>query len=154
MKPSASFIKNAIGATLFLLFFLVLAVSSYGQHRQNDEKEIRSLLNTQTESWNRGDIEGFMQTYWKSDSLMFIGKSGIRWGWQETLNNYKKSYPDRVAMGKLYFNIIEIKKLSPDYYYVVGKWLLKRTIGDLSGHYDLLLKKINGHWVIISDHSS
>ncbi|MBO9681119.1 MAG: DUF4440 domain-containing protein [Flavisolibacter sp.] len=134
-----------------LLFSLI---SLFANSQSKDEKEIRQLLATQTGSWNRGDIEGFMQTYWKSDSLLFIGKSGVRFGWQETLNNYKKGYPDTIAMGKLSFDIIRIKKLSPEYYYVVGKWMLKRTIGDLSGHYDLLLRKIKGKWYIIADHSS
>lgn len=136
--------------SLFLLLFVSAIV--YGQ--AGEEKAIRQLLTIQTESWNRGDIESFMQTYWKSDSLMFIGKSGVQFGWQETLNNYKKAYPDTVAMGKLSFDIITIKKLSAEYYYVVGKWMLKRTIGDLNGHYDLLLRKISGKWYIIADHSS
>lgn len=135
-----------------LLLFLVASIVTYAQTKE--EKAIRQLLATQTESWNRGDIEGFMQTYWKNDSLMFIGKTGVHFGWQETLNNYKKGYPDTTAMGKLSFDIITVKKLSPEYYYVVGKWMLKRTIGDLSGHYDLLLRKINGRWYIIADHSS
>ena len=134
--------------------FLFLLASLVSLSQPNEQKAIRQLLITQTESWNRGDIEGFMQTYWKSDSLMFIGKSGVHFGWQETFNNYKKGYPDTTAMGKLAFDIITVKKLSPEYYYVVGKWLLKRTIGDLSGHYDLLLRKINGKWYIIADHSS
>jgi len=136
-----------------VLLFL-LAVPILAQSQSRDEQEVRQLLATQTEAWNRGDIEGFMQTYWKSDSLMFIGKSGVHFGWQETLNNYKKSYPDTAAMGKLSFDIITVKTLSPEYYYVVGKWMLKRSIGDIGGHYDLLLRKIKGRWVIISDHSS
>jgi uncharacterized protein (TIGR02246 family) len=136
------------------LLFLMLCISSHAFSQTGEEQSIRQLLKTQTESWNRGDIEGFMQTYWKSDSLMFIGKSGVHFGWQETLNNYKKGYPDTTAMGKLSFDIIAVKKLSPEYYYVVGKWMLKRTIGDLSGHYDLLLRKIKGRWYIIADHSS
>lgn len=136
------------------IFLFLLALPLIAHTQSKDEQEIRQLLATQTQTWNRGDIEGFMQTYWKSDSLMFIGKSGVHFGWQETLNNYKKSYPDTTAMGKLSFEIITVKKLSPEYYYVVGKWMLKRSIGDLGGHYDLLMKKINGNWYIISDHSS
>lgn len=136
------------------LLFLLLIVSVISYSQSKEEKAIRQLLTVQTESWNKGDIEGFMQTYWKNDSLMFIGKSGVRFGWQETLNNYKKGYPDTTAMGKLAFDIITVKKLSSEYYYVVGKWMLKRTIGDLSGHYDLLLRKINDKWYIIADHSS
>lgn len=135
-----------------VLLFLALSVVSHSQTR--DETAIRQLLKTQTESWNHGDIVGFMQTYWKSDSLMFIGKTGVHFGWQETLNNYKKSYADTTAMGKLSFDILIVKKLSSEYFYVVGKWMLKRTIGDLNGYYDLLLRKIKGKWYIIADHSS
>ena len=131
---------------------LFIAVSSFSQAK--DESEIRSVLTKQTESWNNGDIESFMTTYWHSDSLMFIGKNGVKWGWQTTLENYKKSYPDTMAMGKLDFTILLIKKLSAEYYYVVGKWHLARSIGDLSGHYDLLFRKIKGQWFIIADHSS
>ena len=133
---------------------MALSIFTMAGAQSKEEKKIRELLAVQTECWNRGDIEGFMQTYWKSDSLMFIGKNGVKKGWTETLNNYKKGYPDTTAMGKLSFEIIKIEKLSKEYYYVVGKWMLKRSVGDLSGHYDILLKKIKGQWVIISDHSS
>lgn len=135
---------------LFLSFFL--SVHCFAQ--STDEKAIRELLNGQTIAWNKGDIEGFMKGYWKNDSLMFIGKSGITYGWTNTLNNYKKGYPDTAAMGKLSFDLIMVKRIDKKYFQVVGKWHLKRTIGDLSGHYTLLLKKINGEWVIIADHSS
>jgi hypothetical protein len=131
---------------------LVICLRLFSQ--SSDEVEIRNVLAKQTESWNKGNIDAFMTTYWHSDSLMFIGKNGVKWGWQTTLENYKKNYPDTTAMGKLDFNILLVKKLSADYFYVVGKWHLARTIGDLSGHYDLLFKKINGSWFIISDHSS
>lgn len=132
-----------------ILALLVISFSAAGQ-----ESEIRALLHKQTEAWNRGDIEGFMEGYWKNDSLMFIGKSGITYGWQKTLDNYKKGYPDKTAMGFLTFTLIEIKPLSKKYYSVVGKWHLKRSIGDIGGHYTLLLKKIKGQWVVVSDHSS
>ena len=131
------------------LFFSLIAFS-----QANDELTIRKVLDNQIKGWNNGDIEGFMQGYWKNDSLMFIGKNGIHWGWQTTLENYKKNYPDTAAMGKLSFDILVVKKLSPEYFYVVGKWMLTRSIGDLSGHYNLLFKKINGIWLIIADHSS
>lgn len=140
-----------IGAVILL----VLQFSAFAQAKEkNEDAQIRNLLYTQTQAWNRGDLEAFMQTYWKSDSLMFIGKSGVKWGWEETLNNYKKGYPDTTAMGQLSFDIIQIKRLSVMYYSVVGQWMLKRTIGDLSGHYSLLLRKIKGRWVIVADHSS
>lgn len=132
----------------------VIVLSLQLSAQSKSEKEIRSILATQTAAWNRGDIDQFMNGYWENDSLMFIGKSGVTYGWTNTLNNYKKGYPDVAAMGQLKFDLIQVKKLSKKYYHVTGKWFLKRSIGDLGGHYTLLFQKINGRWVIISDHSS
>ncbi len=137
---------------LIAAFLVLFTLPSIGQSK--NEKAIRKILDTQTESWNKGDLENFMKGYWENDSLMFIGKTGITYGYTNTLNNYKKGYPDATAMGKLSFNIINVKRLSGKYYHVVGKWHLKRTIGDLSGHYTLLFKKVKGNWVVIADHSS
>jgi ketosteroid isomerase-like protein len=134
---------------------LLMLLGSYNVFAQTkDEAAIRKLLHIQTISWNKGDVEGFMQTYWKSDSLMFIGKSGVVWGWQKTLDNYKKGYPDTAAMGKLSFDIIQVKPLDKNHYFVVGKWFLKRSIGDAGGHYTLLMRRIKGQWKIVADHSS
>ena len=143
--------------SLFMRCFLsvVLLITSLSLSAQKkEENKIKQILAEQTKAWNNGNIEGFMQGYWKNDSLMFIGKSGVTRGWQQTLENYKKGYPDTAAMGKLSFDLITVKKLSPEYFFVVGKWMLKRSIGDVSGHYNLLFRKIKGAWVIIADHSS
>jgi len=144
---------------LFIPFFLLITSLAFSQSKParpagGNELAIRGILEDQTAAWNRGDIEGFMNGYWENDSLMFIGKSGVTYGWSNTLKNYKKNYPDTATMGKLAFTLIEIKKLSKEYYHVTGKWFLKRSIGDIGGHYTLLFRKINGRWVIISDHSS
>ncbi len=135
-----------------LVIFIILPFCSNAQSKA--EKAIQKVLAAQTAAWNNGDIDTFMQGYWKNDSLMFIGKSGITYGWQKTLDNYKKSYPDAQAMGKLEFTILQIKSLSKQYYSVAGKWHLERQIGNLQGYFTLIFKKIKGKWLIISDHSS
>lgn len=132
----------------------LVLISFYCYSQSADETSIRKILDDQTKAWNRGDLNGFMKGYWESDSLMFIGKSGVTYGWTNTLNNYKKGYPDTASMGKLSFNILSIKKLSSEYYFVTGKWHLQRSIGDVGGHYTLVFRKINKEWVIVSDHSS
>lgn len=136
----------------FFAAFIFITVPLAAQTK--DETAIRQLLTRQASDWNRGDIDGFMKGYWENDSLMFVGKNGVTYGYNNTLQNYKKSYPDTAAMGKLSFTFIKFKKLSGKFYFVVGKWYLKRSIGDISGHYNLLFEKINGQWVIIADHSS
>ena len=137
---------------LILLLVIFLGNILYAQSK--DEITIRAAMNEQLKAWNAGDINEYMNTYWQSDSLMFIGKSGVTFGWQNTLENYKKGYPDTTSMGRLDFTLIDIKRLSVLYFYVIGKWHLSRTIGDLSGHFTLLFKKVKSKWVIVSDHSS
>jgi ketosteroid isomerase-like protein len=134
------------------LLFVFLSSVSFSQSK--DESAIRSVLQKQENEWNKGNLENYMQGYWKNDSVMFIGKSGITYGWQKTLNNYKKGYPNKEAMGKLNFTLLEMKPISKEYYFVVGQWHLQRTIGDLQGIFTLLFKKINGKWFIVADHSS
>ena len=105
-----------IFSTFIFAFFLITSVSA----QSKDEMIIRDALEKQRQAWNSGDKEKFMETYWQNDSLMFIGKSGVTYGWQNTLNNYKKGYPDTTAMGKLQFDILEVKRLSVMYFFVVG----------------------------------
>jgi ketosteroid isomerase-like protein len=122
--------------------------------KRAESSALDSIMLVQQDAWNRADIEGFMQPYWKSDSLCFIGKRGLTFGWQNTLDNYKKGYPDAAAMGRLQFTNHSLDVLSDDHAYVIGKWELFRVADTLSGHYSLLWKKISGKWVIVADHSS
>ena len=138
-----------------LLLTILTTLTLLTAHSQSkDEQAIRSVLANQTKYWNKGNIEAFMQGYWKSDSLLFVGRTGPKFGFNTTLENYKKNYPDTVVMGKLSFDILKVEKLSPNHYFVLGKFMLKRSIGDVSGYYTLLFRKINNQWVIVADHSS
>lgn len=139
---------------IFLLFIFAILVFTSISAQSKDEIAIRSAIEKQRIAWNTGNIDRFMETYWHNDSLMFVGKSGVTYGWQNTLNNYKKGYPDTAAMGKLDFDLLEVKRLSDTCFFVVGKWQLTRSIGNVGGHFTLLFRKIKNNWVIVADHSS
>jgi uncharacterized protein (TIGR02246 family) len=134
------------------LFLCGIGLVSHAQ--DNDEAAVRKVLANQVQAWNEGDLETFMQTYWKSDSLLFVGASGPTYGWQSTLEHYRQRYPDTVTMGKLNFDLLQVKLLSDEHSFVLGKWHLTRTTGDVGGYFTLLLKKIDGQWYIIADHTS
>lgn len=121
----------------------------------HDKQEIHSVLNRQIECWNQGNIDCFMEGYWKSDSIMFIGSSGITYGYRNTMDRYMKNYPDKKTMGELSFDIMETKKITEDSYLVVGRFHLKRDedVGDLSGIFTLTFRKILGDWLIVVDHT-
>ncbi|MBO9619347.1 MAG: nuclear transport factor 2 family protein [Niabella sp.] len=137
---------------IFIILFNLLIVNAYSQNTA--EQQIKKVMNQQITCWNSGAIDAFMDTYWKSDSLVFVGKKGVTYGWQNTLDNYKRSYPSKEDMGTLEFELIKMQPLSDNFYNVIGKWHLKRKAGDLQGYYTLLFKKINGLWKIIQDHTS
>lgn len=139
---------------MFLVVLLTVTTVFSVSAQDKDHQEILALLNDQTISWNKGDLDSFMKTYWNNDSLMFVGKESVTYGYQNTLYRYKKNYDSPDKMGKLFFDVLNVKKLSAEYFFVLGKWFLKRNAGDVGGHYTLLLRKIKGRWLIISDHSS
>ena len=119
-----------------------------------DEKDILRVMAMQETSWNEGDIDTFMEGYWKSDSLLFIGSSGPIYGWNATMERYKRVYSDREKMGKLTFSILEIRGLGDSHARLIGKFHLARTVGDLEGYFTLIWAKVEGKWLIISDHTS
>lgn len=136
----------------FFLSCLILLFASiaFGQDRQ----AIAKVMADQQAAWSKGDLDGFMQGYWKSDSLMFIGKRGPTYGWQQTMDNYKKSYPDKAAMGVLSFRLDKIELLSKTSAFVMGAWSLQREKDAPGGYFTLWFKKINGEWKVVCDHTS
>ena len=146
--------KNCIITIGLLLISIGLYAQSIKSFKSADQQIIVKILEDQRVAWNQGDINEFMQVYWKSDSLVFLGRNGPKYGWQNTLDNYKKSYPDKKTMGLLIFNIHEIRILSKGNAFVVGAWMLKRETDEPNGFFTLLLKKIKGEWKIVADHSS
>ena len=149
-------------ATLILTLLSCLSLGSCTprlQVVQSDpaasRRAIVQVLTTQTAAWNRGDIPGFMQGYWQSDSLVFIGRKGPTYGWQPTLANYQKNYPDAAAMGQLDFSDLRVTLLAPDAAQVVGHWHLGRPVaGDVQGYFLLVLRQISGRWLVVADHTN
>ncbi len=117
---------------------------------------INMLLDNQEEAWNEGDINAFMEGYWNSDSLRFASGGNVRRGWQSTLDRYLATYPDRATMGQLEFVDLEMRRLSPEWATVFGRFRLTREapLDDLTGLFTLLFEKREGNWIIVSDHTS
>ena len=101
----------------------------------DNEKEgataIRTVMSMQQNCWNQGDIDCFMESYWQSDSLTFIGDNSVTYGFEITYQRYQTIYPDRAAMGQLTFNIIKLDQLALDAYHMVGQWTLDRDSGNI-----------------------
>ena len=121
----------------------------------DSEQQIHALLADQQAAWNAGDIDGFMQGYWKSPQLRFASGDTITYGWEETLARYKARYADRSVMGALKFDVFETKVHTQNDAMLFGRWtLLRPEKGDIGGLFTLALRRIDGEWRIVSDHTS
>jgi|SRR5690554_2008508 len=138
---------------LLLLFFLITALNAISQNEASDKEAILSVLRAQEKAWNQFDLEGYMQGYWKNDSLKFYGRKGLTNGWQKTLNNYKKGYPSKDHTGTLNFTIDAITKIEENSYHVMGQYHLVRNVGNANGVFLIIFKKIDGEWRIVADMS-
>lgn len=136
-----------------ILLFLLSTFFAQAQ-TPKDKQAILDVLETQRKAWNKGDLVVFMDGYVKSDSLLFVGKSGPTYGWQKTLDNYKKNYSGSAGMGFLTFGIKKVDFLGKDVAFVLGSWHLKREKDEPQGYFTLLFKKLKGEWKVVVDHSS
>ena len=137
-----------------LIASCLLVLSSCLFLKAQDRQAVLSVLENQRQAWNKGDVEGFMQGYWKSDSLLFVGTSAPVHGWQATLDRYKRTYASKALMGKLTFTILKVELLDADNAFMLGGWHLDREKDAPGGYFTLWFKRIDGEWKIVCDHTS
>lgn len=142
--------------TLVLLLCLGLLTQLNAQESLSpaDKEAIEAVLHQQEIAWNQADVPAFMEGYWKSDGLAFVGSGGAVFGWEATKDRYLKNYPDAAAMGKLRFEIIRMQQVNQGVAQVIGKFILERTDETLSGYFTLVWRKFEDGWLIVSDHTS
>ena len=134
---------------------MVVTLATGGGTKSGDPSAaIRAVLDAQVAAWNHGDIDAFMDGYKKSGATAFVDSGGIQRGWQAVLERYRKSYPNRQAMGTLTFSDIEITTLSPTAALAMGHWRLQRELGKPGGVFTLVFRKFPEGWRIINDHTS
>ena len=133
---------------------LLLTIIRFGYVSSQPKNSIRAVLDSQSAAWNQGDIEGYMEGYWKSDSLLFTSAGKIQRGYRATLEKYRKTYDTREKMGTLKFSGLEITILSPDVASVFGHWELRRKDDRPGGVFTLILRKFPDGWKIVHDHTS
>lgn len=143
---------------IITLLLITSGCSTSYQVSEQKSKEIKEKivinLTEQKEAWNAGDIKEFMKHYWQNDSMAFMSNSGIRYGWKQTLDAYESSYPSKKEMGTLEFKVKKLDVVSHNAAYMLGSWALERDTLDVSGHFSLIWKEVDGNWVIVTDHTS
>lgn len=138
-----------------LIAFLAVVLGAASIKSPKKEKEaILKVMNEQQECWNNADLKCFMSFYHKSDSIQFVAKNGVNYGWENIYKSYQKGFPNAEAMGKLTYTIIDVDIYGKNHAMVTGKFELIRKEDKPSGYFTLIWEKIDGKWLIISDHTS
>jgi uncharacterized protein (TIGR02246 family) len=137
-----------------LVVLCVAAVLSGCGAPADPTEDILTVMRRAEADWNAGDLEAYMDCYWRSDALRFAGGGGLRRGWQDVLEAYRKAYPDRESMGVLSFSDLDVTVLAPDTALVVGHWRIERGDEAPHGVYTLLLRRLDAGWRIVHDHTS
>jgi len=118
----------------------------------NEIDAIKKILTAQQECWNNGDINGFMKGYWNSEELIFTSLNHKpAYGWENTLERYKNSYPTKSSMGELNFEILDLRLISKTTATLKGKWELIREKDHPNGLFWLDLEKFDKDWLITKD---
>ena len=136
------------------LAVIALLLSQAAAAANDPREEIRAVIQTQQDAWNRGDIDAFMNGYWRSKETVFVSGDEIMRGWQSVLERYHRKYSDRETMGTLTFSELQIDLLSGDAAVALGRWELKRKIDNPHGRFTLIFRKTPEGWRIIHDHTS
>jgi beta-aspartyl-peptidase (threonine type) len=128
------------------------AASEHGSSQ--DVAEIRAVMAAQVSAWNRGDIDGFMNGYARSDATEFVSGDKLTRGWQTVRDRYQKKYDNREKMGTLTFSELKITALGADAALVIGCWKLARKKDKPHGCFTLLFRETPAGWRIVHDHTS
>ena len=142
---------------LFLVIMASILAACTTKHNfdtQSIETAVRGVMNDQVKAWNEGNVEAYMNGYYKSDSLRFASGGTITLGWQFVLDRYKKRYSSRALMGQLTFSDLDVTIVSPDAAIAFGKWQLQRENDSPGGLFTLLFRKTDQGWRIVHDHTS
>jgi ketosteroid isomerase-like protein len=152
-----NFLVVLVSAVLGLVLYLVAyspVRAGNSDTRETGRAAIAKVLEAQQSAWNRGDVDAFLQGYWRSPELTFAGTDGIARGWDNVLQRYKRNYAGREAMGQLDFSELEFRFLGADAALVLGHWHLARAKGDIGGVFSLVWERFPKGWRIIHDHTS
>jgi len=117
-------------------------------------KAVQAVLSAQAAAWNRGDLEGFMAGYWRSEETIFVSGDSLTRGWQTVLDRYKKNYDTREKMGTLVYSDLEITPIGTNAAIALGRWHLQRAKDEPHGRFTLIFRRTKQGWRIVHDHTS
>src|SRR5262245_268829 len=137
--------KSTLTNRIVFLLLVSVAIASCAS-KQDSAGAVRNVIEAQQAAWNRGDIDGFMDGYDRSDATTFVSGDELTRGWQTVLNRYKQRYTSREQMGTLTFSDLDIQALNATLVLADGRWKLTRANDTPHGRFTLLFRQTANGW--------
>ena len=119
-----------------------------------EHQRIRAVFESGCAAWNRGDIDGYLAEYWNSDKVRWVSEGTVRYGFEAIATSFKARFDSPDNMGRLEVANLEIQLLGENDALVFGAWIQTTPAARRHGVFTVHLKKMDGEWLIVSDHSS
>jgi len=121
--------------------------------------EIQAMLDTSAGAWNRGDLAGFLSYYQPGPGTTFIGRNGVVRGVEQIRGVYAARFAPGGVRDSLSFVLLDVDPLAPDVANVIARYILARRVAGrdsitASGPTSLVMRRVQGRWRIVHDHSS
>jgi ketosteroid isomerase-like protein len=147
---------TTFASLLFLAATTLPAQDPQLKTASRQELDVIKILIKQEAAWNHGDLEAYVQAYKDSPDTIFVANTVNR-GFAGLLNEYRRDYPTKAAMGVLSFSDLEVHPLGEDFATCIGKYRLERSKkdgGSSEGYFSLVLEKTDQGWKIVLDHTT
>jgi uncharacterized protein (TIGR02246 family) len=127
--------------------------------RRTAREEIGAMLVRAAANWNRGDVDAFVDDYLPGDETTFIGNRGVLRGPAAIRSSYAPRFAPGATRDSLSFVLVDVDPLAPDVVNVIARYVLARHLGardsvTAQGPTSLVMRRVDGRWRIVHDHSS
>ena len=117
--------------------------------------DISTEMTASARAWTRGDLKAFMDSYENSNAITYVTPKSVVHGRDAIRDRYAPRFVPGAMHDALSFENVEIDLMAPDVANVIAFYRLTR--GDSTTAYGpttVVMRRRDGHWRIIHDHSS
>lgn len=119
------------------------------------ETRVRAMLDSSAAGWNGGELGTFMSVYLPTAQTTYVGGTGVRVGHESIRQRYAPLFTEGADRDSLRFEDLRVRAITDDVSVGVATWVLHDTTGVTgSGPFTLVLRRTDGGWRIVHDHSS
>ncbi|HEX9630928.1 MAG TPA: nuclear transport factor 2 family protein [Gemmatimonadales bacterium] len=117
--------------------------------------ELERLMRRSAESWNAGDLDGFLITYARDSATTFVTSRGPVYGFEAIRGRYAARFEPGAERDSLTFTEFTVRMLGGNYVLSTARYVLAR--GDsvtATGPFTVIWERRPEGWRMIHDHTS